>query len=229
MIDGRFVMRDGIVGTVDEAAVRGRRRLAPMRLHKRAGTDAFKQRPWPNRTAGPSATVGMTKSEGSCKVECACSRRASLNGLPDPRTVLVDPWQSAARLEQPTLIRCNVRIATAGPLTFVIRASEGSAVAPLSIFGVRDHQRRRLDGFAAKQTGNRQNRNDVGQRRQQLRRNIAAAQLQRSCNASHAPNTSAASAAFPGFHRPKMTIPSAINPCPETIDSRNSPICASTR
>ena len=39
----------------------------------------------------------------------------------------------------------------------------------------------------------------------------------------------AAKAAFSGFHRPKMTIPNAINPWPETILSRKSPTWASTR
>ena len=58
---------------------------------------------------------------------------------------------------------------------------------------------------------------------------IRSEKLQPSCSASHAPKTSAASAAFNGFQRPKMTIPSAMNPCPETIDSRKSPTCASTR
>src|ERR1700730_14636518 len=40
MIDGRFVMRDGIVGTVDEAAVRKQAQMSADALTKRAGTDA---------------------------------------------------------------------------------------------------------------------------------------------------------------------------------------------
>ena len=47
MIDGRFVMRDGIVGTVDETAVRRQAQISADALTKRAGTDAFKRRPWP--------------------------------------------------------------------------------------------------------------------------------------------------------------------------------------
>jgi hypothetical protein len=52
------------------------------------------------------------------------------------------------------------------------------APIPSSIFGVRNHQRGRLDRFATKQTRNRQNSDDVGQRRQQLRRNTRSPQLQ---------------------------------------------------
>jgi 5-methylthioadenosine/S-adenosylhomocysteine deaminase len=47
MIDGRFVMRDGVVGSVDEAAVRKQAQLSADALTKRAGTDASKHRPWP--------------------------------------------------------------------------------------------------------------------------------------------------------------------------------------
>jgi 5-methylthioadenosine/S-adenosylhomocysteine deaminase len=47
MIDGRFVMRDGIVGSVDETAVRRQAQISADALTKRAGTDAFKRRPWP--------------------------------------------------------------------------------------------------------------------------------------------------------------------------------------
>ena len=49
MIDGRLVMRDGIVGTVDEAAVRRQAQVSADALTQRAGTDAFKRRPWPGR------------------------------------------------------------------------------------------------------------------------------------------------------------------------------------
>jgi 5-methylthioadenosine/S-adenosylhomocysteine deaminase len=47
MIEGRFVMRDGVVGSVDEAAVRKQAQLSADALTKRAGTDASKHRPWP--------------------------------------------------------------------------------------------------------------------------------------------------------------------------------------
>jgi 5-methylthioadenosine/S-adenosylhomocysteine deaminase len=47
MIDGRLVMRDGVVGIVDEGAVRKQAQVAADALTKRAGTDAFKRRPWP--------------------------------------------------------------------------------------------------------------------------------------------------------------------------------------
>ena len=47
MIDGRFVMRDGIVGTVDEAAVRRQAQPSADALTQRAGTASFKRRPWP--------------------------------------------------------------------------------------------------------------------------------------------------------------------------------------
>jgi 5-methylthioadenosine/S-adenosylhomocysteine deaminase len=47
IIDGRFVMRDGVVGSVDEAAVRKQAQMSADALTKRAGTDASKHRPWP--------------------------------------------------------------------------------------------------------------------------------------------------------------------------------------
>jgi 5-methylthioadenosine/S-adenosylhomocysteine deaminase len=47
MIDGRFVMRDGIVVSVDETAVRNQAQMSADALTKRAGTDASKHRPWP--------------------------------------------------------------------------------------------------------------------------------------------------------------------------------------
>jgi 5-methylthioadenosine/S-adenosylhomocysteine deaminase len=49
MIDGRLVMRDGIVGTVDEGTVRRQAQISADALTQRAGTDAFKRRPWPGR------------------------------------------------------------------------------------------------------------------------------------------------------------------------------------
>ena len=51
MIDGRFVMRDGIVGAVDEAAVRRQAQTSADALTQRAGTDSFNRRPWP-KTVG---------------------------------------------------------------------------------------------------------------------------------------------------------------------------------
>src|SRR5258708_35734810 len=48
MIFGRFVMRDGVVSSVDEAAVRKQAQLSADALTKRAGTDASKHRPSPN-------------------------------------------------------------------------------------------------------------------------------------------------------------------------------------
>jgi hypothetical protein len=49
MIDGRLVMRDGIVGTIDEGTVRRQAQMSADALTQRAGTDAFKRRPWPGR------------------------------------------------------------------------------------------------------------------------------------------------------------------------------------
>jgi hypothetical protein len=40
-------MRDGVVGSVDEAAVRKQAQMSADALTKRAGTDASKHRPWP--------------------------------------------------------------------------------------------------------------------------------------------------------------------------------------
>src|SRR5580698_1318105 len=47
MIDGRIVMRDGVVTSVNEAAVRRQAQISADALTQRAGTDAFKRRPWP--------------------------------------------------------------------------------------------------------------------------------------------------------------------------------------
>ena len=49
MIDGRFVMRDGIVGSVDETSVRRQAQVSADALTQRAGTDSFKRRPWPGQ------------------------------------------------------------------------------------------------------------------------------------------------------------------------------------
>src|SRR6202453_4288163 len=46
MIDGHFVMRDGIVATVDETAVRRQAQAHADDLARRAGSDRFKKRPW---------------------------------------------------------------------------------------------------------------------------------------------------------------------------------------
>ena len=49
MIDGRFVMRDGIVGMVDETTVRRQAQTSADALTHRAGTNSAKRRPWPGR------------------------------------------------------------------------------------------------------------------------------------------------------------------------------------
>ena len=46
MIDGRFVMRDGVVTGVNEAEVRQRAQRHADDLARRAGSDKFKKRPW---------------------------------------------------------------------------------------------------------------------------------------------------------------------------------------
>jgi 5-methylthioadenosine/S-adenosylhomocysteine deaminase len=46
LIDGRIVMRDGVVATVEEAAVRAEAQRCADALTKRAGTDSFRRRPW---------------------------------------------------------------------------------------------------------------------------------------------------------------------------------------
>ncbi len=50
MIDGKFVMRDGVVGTVDEVAVRREAQMAANDLARRSGSDRFKKRPWRSMT-----------------------------------------------------------------------------------------------------------------------------------------------------------------------------------
>jgi 5-methylthioadenosine/S-adenosylhomocysteine deaminase len=50
MIDGRFVMRDGVVTGVDEPAVRRRAQAAADDLARRSGSDKFKRRPWRSQT-----------------------------------------------------------------------------------------------------------------------------------------------------------------------------------
>jgi 5-methylthioadenosine/S-adenosylhomocysteine deaminase len=50
MIDGKFVMRDGVITGVNEHAVRRKAQQCADALTKRAGTDKFKQRPWRSAT-----------------------------------------------------------------------------------------------------------------------------------------------------------------------------------
>jgi 5-methylthioadenosine/S-adenosylhomocysteine deaminase len=50
MIDGRFVLRNGQVTTVNELAVRQTAQRSADALTKRAGTDRFKRRPWRSST-----------------------------------------------------------------------------------------------------------------------------------------------------------------------------------
>ncbi len=50
MIDGRFVMRDGVVTGVNEAAVRRQAQISADDLARRAGSDRFKKRPWRSMT-----------------------------------------------------------------------------------------------------------------------------------------------------------------------------------
>jgi 5-methylthioadenosine/S-adenosylhomocysteine deaminase len=50
MIDGRFVMRDGVVTGVNEAAVRRQAQIAADDLARRSGSDKFKKRPWRSMT-----------------------------------------------------------------------------------------------------------------------------------------------------------------------------------
>ncbi len=50
MIDGRFVMRDGVVTGVNEADVRRRAQVHADDLARRAGSDRFKKRPWRSMT-----------------------------------------------------------------------------------------------------------------------------------------------------------------------------------
>ena len=104
-----------------------------------------------------------------------------------------------------------------------MRLVEGPAVFFPSIFDIGRHQRRGLHGFPAEQSGNGQNRHDVGQRA-----GVAAACSSRKTAATTAARRTRQTPSPPrwpsmGFQRPKMTIPSAINPCPETMDSRKGP------
>jgi 5-methylthioadenosine/S-adenosylhomocysteine deaminase len=50
MIDGRFVMRDGVVTTVNEEAVRRQAQVHADDLARRSGSDKFKRRPWKSMT-----------------------------------------------------------------------------------------------------------------------------------------------------------------------------------
>jgi 5-methylthioadenosine/S-adenosylhomocysteine deaminase len=50
IIDGRFVMRDGVVTSVNEPAVRRQAQINADDLTRRAGSDRFKRRPWRSMT-----------------------------------------------------------------------------------------------------------------------------------------------------------------------------------
>jgi 5-methylthioadenosine/S-adenosylhomocysteine deaminase len=50
IIDGRFVMRDGVVNGVNEAAVRRQAQINADDLARRAGVERFKKRPWRSMT-----------------------------------------------------------------------------------------------------------------------------------------------------------------------------------
>jgi 5-methylthioadenosine/S-adenosylhomocysteine deaminase len=46
MIDGHFVMREGVVHSVNEQAVRRQAQISADDLARRSGSDKFKERPW---------------------------------------------------------------------------------------------------------------------------------------------------------------------------------------
>jgi 5-methylthioadenosine/S-adenosylhomocysteine deaminase len=50
MIDGKFVMKDGVVTRVNEAAVRKQAQIKADGLARRSGSDKFKKRPWRSMT-----------------------------------------------------------------------------------------------------------------------------------------------------------------------------------
>jgi 5-methylthioadenosine/S-adenosylhomocysteine deaminase len=50
MIDGRFVMRNGVVSGVNDLAVRRQAQISADDLARRAGSDRFKKRPWRSMT-----------------------------------------------------------------------------------------------------------------------------------------------------------------------------------
>ncbi|MFZ1206073.1 MAG: hypothetical protein WAN97_17300, partial [Candidatus Acidiferrales bacterium] len=50
MIDGEFVMRDGVVTGVNEKTVRQQAQISADDLARRAGSDRFKKRPWRSTT-----------------------------------------------------------------------------------------------------------------------------------------------------------------------------------
>ena len=50
MIDGEFVMRDGVVTGVNEKTVRQQAQISADDLARRAGSDRFKKRPWRSMT-----------------------------------------------------------------------------------------------------------------------------------------------------------------------------------
>jgi 5-methylthioadenosine/S-adenosylhomocysteine deaminase len=50
LIDGKFVLRDGVITNVNETAIRRQAQLNADALTQRAGTDRFKRRPWRSTT-----------------------------------------------------------------------------------------------------------------------------------------------------------------------------------
>jgi 5-methylthioadenosine/S-adenosylhomocysteine deaminase len=50
IIDGRIVMRDGVVTSVNEPAVRRQAQISADDSTRRAGSDRFKRRPWRSMT-----------------------------------------------------------------------------------------------------------------------------------------------------------------------------------
>jgi len=50
IIDGQFVMRDGLVTSVNEAAVRRQAQIDADDVTRQAGSDRFKRRPWRSMT-----------------------------------------------------------------------------------------------------------------------------------------------------------------------------------
>jgi 5-methylthioadenosine/S-adenosylhomocysteine deaminase len=50
MIDGEFVLRDGVITRVNETAIRQQAQISANLLTQRAGTDRFKRRPWRSNT-----------------------------------------------------------------------------------------------------------------------------------------------------------------------------------
>ena len=62
MIDGRFVMRDGVLFSVHEQDVRERAQAAAEALVARAGTERFRHHPW--RSATTAVASGSAARRG---------------------------------------------------------------------------------------------------------------------------------------------------------------------